>query len=73
MVVLFGEFLSTHKEIHSFTHGIYDGMTEWKGLSDETKENPDVIGEEHYAKGGYVIGTLIRVAIILLIGRAIPI
>ena len=62
------EFLSTYTEIHAFVLGIYCGLTEWKGLDSETLSNPDVQKEPHYAKGGYIVGTLLRVAIILLIG-----
>lgn len=65
------EFLSTHAEVHAFTHGIYAGLTEWKGLDDRTMKNPDVILEPHYAKGGYILGTVLRVGIILLIGKSI--
>ena len=68
---LLNEFLSTHEEVHAFVHGIYAGLTEWKGLDDKTMKNPDVILEPHYAKGGYVLGTVLRVAIILLIGKQI--
>lgn len=57
---LLNEFLSTHQEIHAFVLGIYSGLTEWKGLDSETMQNPDVEAEPHYAKGGYIIGTLIR-------------
>lgn len=65
------EFLSTHEEVHAFVHGIYAGLTEWKGLDSETMRNPDVQKELHYAKGGYVVGTVMRVVIILLIGKII--
>jgi hypothetical protein len=68
---LLDEFLSTHEEIHAFVHGIYAGLTEWKGIDSETMKNPDVIAEIAYTKGGYVLGTLIRVAIILLVGKTV--
>lgn len=68
---LLSEFLSTHEEVHAFVHGVYAGLTEWKGLDDKTLANPDVILEIHYAKGGYVLGTVIRVMIILLIGKSL--
>ena len=68
---LLSEFLSTHEEIHAFVHGIYAGMTEWKGIDSETMKNPDVVVEPHYCKGGYILGTILRVGIILLIGKQI--
>ena len=65
------EFLSTYEEVHAFVHGIYAGLTEWKGIDSETMKNPDVVMEPHYAKGGYVLGTMLRVAIILLVGKIV--
>ena len=62
---LFKEFLNTHQEIHSLFHGIYAGLTEWRGIDSETLKNPDVIAEIHYTKGGYVLGTILRWIIIL--------
>jgi len=69
LVVKLSEFLNTYAEIHAFVLGIYCGLTEWKGLDSETLNNPDVQKEPHYTRGGYIVGTLLRVAIILLIGR----
>jgi len=57
--------------VHAFVHGIYAGLTEWKGIDSETMQNPDVIQEPHYVKGGYILGTMLRVGIILLIGKQI--
>jgi len=71
LAVKLNEFLSTYAEIHAFVLGIYCGLTEWKGLDSETLNNPDVQKEPHYAKGGYILGTLLRVAIILLIGAKV--
>lgn len=65
------EFLSTYAEIHAFVHGIYAGLTEWKGIDSETMKNPDVVAEIAYTKGGYVLGTILRVAIILLVGKMV--
>ena len=62
---LLNEFLSTHQEVHSFVCGCYAGLTEWRGLDSETLKNPDVIAEPHYAKGGYIVGTVLRWVIIL--------
>lgn len=55
---LIDEFLNTSAEVHAATHGIYAGMTEWKGT--ELPDNPDIDIEPHYFKGGYVVGTLVR-------------
>ena len=68
---ILSEFLSTHAEVHAFAHGIYSGLTEWKGIDSETMQNPDVIREPHYAKGGYILGTMLRVGVILLLGKQI--
>ncbi|RLG32919.1 hypothetical protein DRN97_06235 [Methanosarcinales archaeon] len=67
---MWAEFLNTHAEVHAFVHGIYAGLTEWKGIDSETMKNPDVIKEPHYAKGGYILGTFLKIAIILLIGKS---
>ena len=63
------EFLSTYAEIHAFVHGIYAGMTEWKGIDCMTLQNPDVKKEPHYAKGGYILGTFLRIAIIVFLAK----
>ena len=62
---LLNEFLSTHQEVHSFCCGCYCGLVEWKGLDSDTLQNPDVISEIHYAKFGYIIGTILRLVMIL--------
>lgn len=68
MSSLLNEFLSTHEEVHAFAHGIYAGLTEWKGIDSETLKNPDVVAELHYARGGYCIGVILRWIIILSVG-----
>lgn len=62
------EFLSTYAEIHSFVIGIYCGLTEWRGIDSKTMDNPDVKEEPHYAKGGYILGSILRWVIILTVG-----
>lgn len=62
---LLNEFLSTHQEVHAFVIGIYCGLTEWTGLDSKAMQNPDVKAEIHYAKGGFVIGSLLRWAMII--------
>ena len=65
------EFLSSYAEIHAFTHGIYAGLTEWKGIDSSTMQNPDVLEEPHYAKGGFILGTFVRIAIIVLLSKTL--
>ena len=54
------EFLSSYSELHAFTHGIYSGLVEWKGIKETMWEDVDCNTEPHYVKGGYILGTLIR-------------
>ena len=63
------DFLSTYAEVHAFVIGVYTGLVEWKGLDDKTMQNPDVKAEIHYAKGGYIAGTLLRWAMIISLLR----
>ena len=63
------EFLSSYKEKHALTMGIYAGLTEWKGIDDEVMQHPDVVGDEHYAKGGYVVGVIIRWIMIVSLAK----
>lgn len=65
---LLKEFLSNYKECHSFVIGIYCGLTEWHGIENKHFKNPDVKAEPHYCYGGYIVGTLLRWAIILTAG-----
>lgn len=62
---MLNEFLSTYQEVHAVILGLYCGLTEWKGLDAETLKNPDVVAEPHYAKLGYVVGTILRWTIII--------
>lgn len=58
-----GPFSST-TEWHAFGIGVYEGLKDfkdWDGLGDQAKRNPDVQEEIHYAKGGYVVGSAVRV------------
>jgi len=66
---LIDTFVNTPVEAHAITHGIYAGLTEWKGT--ELPNNPDIILEPHYFKAGYICGTLLRWTAILLIGNEI--
>lgn len=55
---LFETLLNTTAEVHAAVHGIYAGMTEWKGA--ELPDDEDIQAEPHYFKGGYILGTLLR-------------
>lgn len=65
---MLGTFLDETCEVHSFIIGVYSGLTEWKGMDSQTMQNPDVKKEPHYAYCGYVVGTLIRLAIVAIAG-----
>jgi hypothetical protein len=66
---LIKEFLNDPAEVHSFVHGLYAGVTEWKGA--QLPDNPDVKKEPHYFKGGYLLGTFIRWVAIVILGSKI--
>lgn len=53
-------FLSTRREIHAFTHGLYAGMKDWKPSPGGLPDNDDVQAEPHYYKGGFVVGTVLQ-------------
>jgi len=61
-------FLNESNEIHAFVHGLYCGLTEWNGIDNATMEYHEVLEEPHYARGGYIVGTLFRIAMILWFG-----
>ena len=71
MPVKISELFSSYEEIHAFIHGLYAGFVEWRGIDSETMRNEDVKKEPHYAKAGYIVGTLLRVAIIVLLARTL--
>jgi len=64
---MLNEFLSTYQEVHAVILGLYCGFTEWKGIDAGTLKNPDVVAEPHYAKLGYVVGTILRWVMILFL------
>lgn len=58
-------------EWHAFSIGFYEGLKDFKafdGLDAQAQQNKDVKAEPHYARGGYVVGSFLRVAIYLLLG-----
>jgi hypothetical protein len=64
-------FLSTKAEWHSLSLGIYDGMKTWRVRPKEMRDNKDVEAESHYYAGGYVIGTLLQLVIVIVTGNAV--
>lgn len=60
-------FLSTRPEWHATAHGLYDGMRTWKLRPTDLPNNNDVQNEPQYYKAFYVIGTLIQLAIVILL------
>jgi len=61
-------FLSYAAEWHSFSIGFYDGMKSPKTRPKKLPENPDIQEEPHYYKGAYVLGTVLQLAIIVIVG-----
>lgn len=62
--------LSTHPEWHALSHGVYKGITTKPWQTPPEPDNEDVEAESHYYRGGYVIGTLVQVAILVGFGEA---
>lgn len=58
-------------EWHAFTIGVYRGLVTYKPWSDDfdevAAEYDDVDAEPWYYKGGYVVGTLVQVAVLVTI------
>jgi len=69
MPIKISECFSSYEEVHAFVHGFYAGFVEWRGIDSETMRLEEVQKEPHYAKAGYIVGTLLRVAIIVLLAR----
>lgn len=63
-------FLSYSAEWHALSHGVFDGMRTVRARPSGLPENEDVQAEPHYYKGGYVLGTLFQLAILLTAGAA---
>lgn len=58
-------FLSWSGEWHALTHGVYKGLTSKALVTPPVPEFEDVEKEPHYYRGGYVIGTLLQVALLV--------
>lgn len=63
------KLLPTPTEVRAATHGIYAGLTEWKGA--ELPSDPDIAAEPAYFKGGYIIGTLIRWGVLICLASLV--
>jgi len=70
MPVKIGELFSSYAEIHAFIHGFYAGFVEWRGI-DSAMQYEEVRKEPHYAKAGYIVGTLLRIGCIVLLARTL--
>ena len=68
MPIKISECFSSYEEVHAFVHGFYAGFVEWRGI-DSAMQYEEVQKEPHYAKAGYIVGTLLRIAIIVLLAR----
>jgi hypothetical protein len=64
-------FLSYSSEWHSLSLGVFDGMKTWRIKPKKMRDNRDVEAEPHYYSGGYVIGTLIQLIIVVVTGSAL--
>lgn len=64
-------FLSYAPEWHALSLGVYDGMKTWRVRPRELRDNKDVEAEPHYYAGGYVIGTLLQLAVVAVTGNAL--
>ena len=51
-------------EWHAFTHGVFLGLTTKPWKTPPTPNNADVRKENHYYRGGYVLATLLQLALI---------
>lgn len=60
-------FLSYAGEWHALSFGVYHGMKTWRVRPKGLPENDDIQSEPHYYTGGYVIGTLLQLGIVLLL------
>jgi len=58
------EFLDDPEEIHAFVNGYYIGFVEWKAPSKYNNGK-----ERHYWQGGFILGWLSKVAIIVYFGQ----
>lgn len=56
-------FLSYAAEWHAFSIGIYDGLKKVP----KAPNNRDVEAEPHYYKGGYVMGRLLQVVLLVVL------
>jgi len=60
---------STYIECHAFLIGLYEGFkdfVDWDGI-DKKAKNKDVENEIHYAKGGYIIGAILRILVLMIV------
>lgn len=63
-------FLSYAAEWHSFVHGFYAGLRTIRLRAVELPENTDVQKEPAYFKGGFILASLLQIAILVLASYA---
>lgn len=61
-------FLSYAWEWHAFSHGVYMGLATKPWRAPPMPKREDVRVESHYYRGGYVIGTLLQVGLLVTLG-----
>lgn len=62
----------TPAEVHAFAIGVYHGVAETRRIPEEVRTgNKDVKKEIHYAKGGFVVGVLLKWSFLILIGKTL--
>jgi hypothetical protein len=57
----------TYKEVHLFVEGFYRGVRNLDPRFSR-KLQGTVLGDSWYAKGGYVLGTLLHVVLVYVVG-----
>lgn len=62
-----GTFCNTPEEIHTLVDGIYMGFIEWRLRGTPTLPKK----ERAYFQGGFILGVICKVLLILLIGKYI--
>jgi hypothetical protein len=64
-------FLSYAAEWHSLSLGTFDGMKTWRVRPKEYPDVDDVQAEKWYYAGGYVLGTLLQLVVVVVTGNAL--
>lgn len=62
-------FLSASDEWHAFVFGVYYGFRSWADPMPPVPDNPDVVDEPHYYRGGYLVGKVAPLGVIWALNR----